>query len=152
MFQSQFCTRGSIGSAQEFACRADSLLRKYAWLTEAHLVDFFTNQLWLLVPESWRSAVDGHSEDFFEVFQPEVCCGESRKWQSLSNESNRGASRWPGDLIAFVEECQRLSLVRNNSELLPSAGSVKDHVGIKFKKIHEAGLADLACTACSGGR
>ncbi|XP_005182182.1 methyltransferase-like protein 25B [Musca domestica] len=123
------------------------IIRKYDWLINSYVLDFYVNDHWGKLPPAWRL--------YFEELPPEQLC------YLLSSDSNQqtGTTKvWPLSILALKEAFKGLCIDRKQKcrESLPSS-PLLDHAklkhvfnkGVKPKKRHELeSMASLCKQIC----
>lgn len=93
---------GSAEQNRRLAVNISRVLSLYGHITDSYIIEFFTDNLWEALPESWRSVLS-------ELTAPELAD------QLLSNSNTRSTSYrsvWPLSLLALKMAAQSLALRR----------------------------------------
>ncbi|XP_073847672.1 methyltransferase-like protein 25B [Musca autumnalis] len=125
------------------------IIRKYDWLINSYVLDFYVDDHWGKLPPSWRS--------YFEEVSPEQLCF-LLSFDTTQQATNKVNKVWPLTILALRQTFQQLCIDRRQQcrESLPSSPLLTHpklkHIftkGVKPKKRHEletmASLCNQIC-------
>ncbi|XP_047140547.1 methyltransferase-like protein 25B isoform X4 [Hydra vulgaris] len=113
-----------------YLTQAFIFINEYQWMANSYVAEFFTQDLWNKLPQSWRNCLDRISLD------------ELANNVLLNKKTVIYRSVWPLSLLSYIAACHALSLNHHQKIINKNLCELPEifHKHIKPKKRHELSL------------